>query len=1004
MAVVYETAYRRLKADPSRKELESLFTPTSEERDFAQRATTESLASLAVLVHLKVFQQLGYFPMIADIPEPIIRHVGLAMRFRRGDLAHVLAAFDAPTPRHRFLKKIRALLKIRVLDESGRADLKKTALIIAETKHTLEDIVNALIEELIRLNYELPALGTLKEIAAQAREIVHQRNYDAIGEALKPAMRTLIDDLLVTPSGQTHSVWQSLKRDPKKPTNPEVRLYLQHIRRLSDLADQLPAVTDIPVPRLKLYRAIARASDASEIAEFKPSKRYALATIFIRAQYAKTLDDAADLFIRLMQRMESGAMNKLTAHQLEHAGRAEALIGQLKDLLEAFATSGSAKKRLETMEGALHRDVDTIVAECDEHLAYAGKNLIPFLMGPYAQARSLLFNCLEIMKLKSSSKDTTMERLIGLLLGPLRHPRREWVDLASVEIDPRADLSWMPALWRRNVFSDAALKQGQGVAHRKYLELAILTAIKEELKSGDLFIPNGEKYDDFRESLVDNATLKEELPAYGKLAGISVEAPEFVRQLRDQLTTKMAAVNDRFSENVQVEFENGRLKIHQPKRLKPSPLLVEIDAALNERMTQASIIDVIVDVTRWLGLDRYFQPLAGTESRLSDHLRRVVTTIFCYGCNLGPVQTARSVRGMSRRQISWLNLKYVTEDVLDKVITEVINAYKKFELPTYWGSGKHVSVDGTKWEVYEQNTLSEYHIRYGGYGGIGYYHVSDTYIALFSHFIACGVYEAVYMLDGLMSNASDIRPTIVHGDTHSQSFPVFALAHLLGIQLMPRIRHLNDLVFFKADATSTYANLQSLVRGTIDWNLIETHFEDMMRVVLSVHMGKISASTILRRLGTYSQKNKHYFAFRELGRAIRTLFLLDYIDREDLRVSIHAATNKSEQFNNFSQWVMFGNNGVIAENLMHEQRKIIKYGQLVANMVVLHNVAEMTAVLEQLQKEGRPIDALLLAWLGPYRTSHLNRFGDYDVDVERDLPPLDVKRLLLRLADEPVPA
>jgi len=46
----------------------------------------------------------------------------------------------------------------------------------------------------------------------------------------------------------------------------------------------------------------------------------------------------------------------------------------------------------------------------------------------------------------------------------------------------------------------------------------------------------------------------------------------------------------------------------------------------------------------------------------------------------------------------------------------------------------------------------------GGYGGIGYYHVSDMYIALFSHFIPCGVWEAVYILDGLLKNESDIQP------------------------------------------------------------------------------------------------------------------------------------------------------------------------------------------------------------------------------------------------------
>lgn len=80
-----------------------------------------------------------------------------------------------------------------------------------------------------------------------------------------------------------------------------------------------------------------------------------------------------------------------------------------------------------------------------------------------------------------------------------------------------------------------------------------------------------------------------------------------------------------------------------------------------------------------------------------------------------------------------------------------------------------------------------------GYGGIGSYHVSDKYIALFSHFIPCGEHEAVYILDELIKNTSDIQPDMVHDDTHAQSAPVFALAHLLGISLMPRIRALAEM-------------------------------------------------------------------------------------------------------------------------------------------------------------------------------------------------------------------
>jgi TnpA family transposase len=52
----------------------------------------------------------------------------------------------------------------------------------------------------------------------------------------------------------------------------------------------------------------------------------------------------------------------------------------------------------------------------------------------------------------------------------------------------------------------------------------------------------------------------------------------------------------------------------------------------------------------------------------------------------------------------------------------------------------------------------------------------------------------------------------------------------------------------------------------------------MMHVAVSIKAGKMTPSTILRRLGSESTKNKLYFAFRELGRVIRTLFLLKYLN------------------------------------------------------------------------------------------------------------------------------
>ena len=107
----------------------------------------------------------------------------------------------------------------------------------------------------------------------------------------------------------------------------------------------------------------------------------------------------------------------------------------------------------------------------------------------------------------------------------------------------------------------------------------------------------------------------------------------------------------------------------------------------------------------------------------------------------------------------------------------------------------------------------------------------------------------------------------------------------------------------------------------------------MLRVALSIKAGRITPSTLLRKLGTYSKKNRLYGAFRELGRALRTEFLLKYLHSAELRSLIQAATNKSEAYNGFTQWVAFGGEGTIATNDREEQRKMIKYNHLVANCV-----------------------------------------------------------------------
>ena len=80
--------------------------------------------------------------------------------------------------------------------------------------------------------------------------------------------------------------------------------------------------------------------------------------------------------------------------------------------------------------------------------------------------------------------------------------------------------------------------------------------------------------------------------------------------------------------------------------------------------------------------------------------------------------------------------------------------------------------------------------------------------------------------------------------------------------------------------------------------------------------------------------------------------------------------------------------GVRPTNLLHEQMKVIKYNNSVANLVLLHNVESMTLTLQDLKDFGHHIDHEILKGLAPYRTDHINRVGDYTLDFERQVSPM----------------
>jgi TnpA family transposase len=92
---------------------------------------------------------------------------------------------------------------------------------------------------------------------------------------------------------------------------------------------------------------------------------------------------------------------------------------------------------------------------------------------------------------------------------------------------------------------------------------------------------------------------------------------------------------------------------------------------------------------------------------------------------------------------------------------------------------------------------------------------------------------------------------------------------------MPRIRNWKDLRFYRPSKDTAYEHIDALFSDhVVDWELIQTHRQDLLRVVISIQEGKVLPSMLLRKLTTYSKKNRLYQAFYTLGTVVRTIFLL----------------------------------------------------------------------------------------------------------------------------------
>lgn len=588
--------------------------------------------------------------------------------------------------------------------------------------------------------------------------------------------------------------------------------------------------------------------------------------------------------------------------------------------------------------------------------------------------RAVLFRIARTLNFEPATSSRTLTRALETVLDN-EHRRTDW-------IAAEADLTFASERWRKLIKRERS--EGDPT-NRRFLELCVFSHLASELRSGDMCVDGAESFADYRKQLVPWDECVKLLQPYCEKVGLPDNAKDFVANLKKELTDLCERVDRDFptyQDDVSIA-SNGEPILKRLSAQEVPPSALALQSQIMHRMPTRNLLDVLANLEHWVGFTRHFGPISGSDPKLRRAAERYLLTIFAHGCNLGPNQAARHLAGgVTPHMLSFVNRRHITVENLESAIRDMTELYLRLDLPKVWGDGKSVAADGTQYDFYEQNLLAGYHFRYRKMGAVAYRHVANNYIAVFRHFIAPGIWEAIYVIEGLLQAKLSVEADTVYSDTQGQSAAVFAFTYLMGIHLMPRIRNWKDLDLFRADKSLRYQFIDGLFRQVVNWELIESQWQTMMQIALSIQAGRLSSPLLLKKLGAAGGRSRLFEGVRETGDVVRTLFLLKWISDVKMRREVTSETNKMESYNGFAKWLSFGGD-VIAQNDPDEQQKRLRYNDLIAAAVILQNTVDMMRVLQQLVAEGHDIDVSDVGYLSPYMTAALKRFGDYFLNLKR---------------------